>query len=129
MSDPRDVILAKLRDLRVFRLSDPNRPKLHTRAALLKRALADQVTGVTPLSGPPQAFQIVELSRASGKNVNDEVDVVQQNPLAFGVPLDVQRADTLFFESFFNMVRNGLIVACRGSGTNEEVIRERTNVA
>src|SRR5437879_12743222 len=81
------------------------------------------------LACSPQAFQIVELPRPRRKDVDDEVDVIQKDPLAFDVPFDVQWSHTFFFQGFFDMVCDCLIVTCRGSGTNQEIIGEGANLA
>jgi hypothetical protein len=80
--------------------------------------LTDQITGIVSLAGAPQAFQIVKFPRPRGKNVNDEVDIVQKDPFAFAVSFDVQWAHTLLLQSLFNVVSDGLIVARRGSGAD-----------
>jgi hypothetical protein len=60
--------------------------------------------------------------------VDHEVDVVHQDPFAFRVSLDMEGAVSQFAESFVDAFPNRLIVAARGSGTDDEVIRERANV-
>ena len=55
----------------------------------LKRALPNQLMSIAPLTRSPQALQIVEFARSCRENVNDEIDVVQKDPLAFGMALDV----------------------------------------
>src|SRR5206468_5856997 len=70
----------------------------------LKRALADQLMSIAPLTRSPQALQIVELTRTRRENVNDEIDVVQKYPLTFGVSFDVQRTYALFLQGPFDAV-------------------------
>jgi hypothetical protein len=95
----------------------------------LERPLGDQFVRVAPLSGPPQTFEIIELSRAGGENVNDEIDVIQEYPFAFTLSFDVERANTVSFQCFFDMFGNGLIVTGRSAGADKKVIRERADFA
>src|ERR1051325_6074945 len=96
---------------------------------MLKNALSDQFTGIMPFPRAPQAFQIVELASPRGKNVNHEIDVIHEDPLAFAVSFHMQRTDAESLECFLDMVSNGLILSCRGSGADKEVIGEGTYVA
>ena len=84
---------------------------------------------MAPLARPPQAFEIVKLARPRGENVDDEVDIVEEYPLAFGLSFDVQGAHTLFFKGFFDVFRNCLVVARRCPGADEEIIGERADLA
>ena len=105
MSDSPGVIFAKLRQLRIPCFPDPNYTQLHPRPLiLLKRALSDQVTGIMPLAGAPQAFQIVEFARSCRKDMNDKIDVVEKDPFAFRASFDVQWTHTLFLQDFFDVV-------------------------
>jgi hypothetical protein len=61
--------------------------------------------------------------------MNHEVDVIHQDPFAFGVSLNMEGAVSQFAESFIDAFPNRLIVAARRAGTDDEVIGERTNVA
>ena len=54
----------------------------------------DQLLRFAALSRPPEAFQVVELAGTFGEDVDDKVQVVHQDPLAFGVPLDVSGPDS-----------------------------------
>ena len=95
----------------------------------LKRALPNQLMSIAPLTRSPQALQIVEFARSRRENMNDEIDVVQKDPLAFSVSLDVQRPYGLSLQCLFNIISDGLIVTCRGSSTNQEIIGEGANIA
>src|SRR5947207_4513338 len=84
---------------------------------------------ITPLSSPPQALQIVELARPRGEDMYDEINVVQQDPLAFYLSFDVQRPHAVLLQGFFDLFRNCLVVTCGGSSANQKVIGKRTNSA
>ena len=85
--------------------------------------------GIVPLPRPPQALQVVELARPRRENVNDEIDIVQKDPLPFGIAFDVQGSNALPLEYFFDVVCNRLSVPGRCAGTNEEVIGEGAQLA
>ena len=85
-------------------------PLYVTGRKFLEYALRDQLMRMETLACSPQAFQIVELPRPRRKDVDDEVDVIQKDPIAFRVPFDVQRPHTFFLKGFFDVVCNGLIV-------------------
>ena len=61
--------------------------------------------------------------------MDHEIDIIHQDPLAFGVTLDVERSCSEFAESFIDAFPNRLIVAARSAGTDDEVIGERADVA
>src|SRR6266481_4545937 len=94
---------------------------------LLQRALRGQLMRIAPLACPPQAFQIVKLARPRGEDMHDEVDVIQKDPLAFDLSFDMQWPHARLLESFFDLFCNCLVMACRGSGANQEVIGEGAN--
>ena len=83
---------------------------------------------IAPFSGSPQAFEIVKFTRPRGEYMNDEIDIVEKDPLAFRVSFDMQRANALFFERFFDVFGNGLVVARRCPGADEEIIGERADL-
>jgi hypothetical protein len=56
--------------------------------------------------------------------MNDEVDIVQKDPLAFLVSFDVQGANSVFAESFFDSFGDRLIVSTGCAGANDEVVGE-----
>src|ERR1043165_8169472 len=91
-------------------------------ASCLQRALCDKFMRIAPPACPPQALQIVELARPRGEDMHDEVDVVHKDPLAFDLSFDMQRPYASLFESFFDLFRNCLVMACRSAGANQEVI-------
>src|SRR5215510_3068204 len=80
--------------------------------------------GVTPLTSAPQAFQVVELPRSRGENVDDKVHVVEKDPFAFRKSFDVQRTHTAFLQFLFDVFSNCLILTRRSSGAEKKVIGE-----
>ena len=54
--------------------------------------------------------------------MNDEIDIVHQNPIAFAESFNMQRTDGLFFELFKDVVGDSLIVARGSAGANDKVI-------
>ena len=61
--------------------------------------------------------------------MNNEIDVIQKDPLTLRVAFNVQWANTLFFQRLFDVIGDCLIMACRSSSTDEEIIGERRNVS
>ena len=92
-------------------------------------ALANQFIYVASLACAPQSLQVIKLSGPCRENVDHEIDVIHQDPFAFLVAFNVQRAYSEFAKSFFNAFPNRLIVAARSAGTDDEVIGEGTDVA
>ena len=95
----------------------------------LERALCDKFARIATLPGSPQTFEIVEFARPRRKNVNDEVHIIEEYPLAFGVSFDMQRPNAFALQRFFDMFGNGLVMACRSSGADEEIIGEGADSA
>ena len=91
-------------------------------------ALSDQFMHMAALARPPQPFEIVELARLCRKDMDDEIDVVQQDPFTFLVSFDVERTDSLFAESFVDAFCDRLIVPAGGAGADDEVVGERADV-
>ena len=60
--------------------------------------------------------------------MDHEIDVVHKDPITFPLSLDMQRACSKLAESFVDTFGNRLIVPDGGTGTNDEVIGERTDV-
>ena len=84
--------------------------------------LARQFGNVAALACAPQPFEIVKLSRLARENVDDEIDVVQQDPFAFLLSFDMEGTDSLFAESFVNAFSDRLIVTAGGAGADDEVV-------
>ena len=64
----------------------------------------DRLRGCRALS--PQFFQIVELAHLRPEHVDDHVSGVDQHPIAIGQALDVQAFDSVFFQTFGDVIRN-----------------------
>src|SRR6185436_4893356 len=65
---PLDVV-----GLKLCRLWAPGPPPSGTLCRIqLKHALCNQLMSIAPLAGPPQAFEVVKLTRPSRENVNHE---------------------------------------------------------
>lgn len=91
-------------------------------------SLSNQFSYFAAFPGSPQSFQIIELSRANGKDVYHEINIIQEDPFAFRAPLDMERADSFLTKPLFNTVRNGLVVPAGRAGTDHEVVGEGANV-
>src|SRR5437867_1920369 len=72
--------------------------------------LPDQFVDIPPFSGAPQPFKVVELPCPGGEYMDNEIDVVYQDLFGFIVIFDVEWMNILFFELFFNVVCNSLVV-------------------
>jgi hypothetical protein len=59
--------------------------------------------------------------------MDNEVDIVQKDPLAFLVSFDVQRANSAFAESFIDAFGDRLIVSTGCTGADDEVVGERAH--
>ena len=74
--------------------------------------------GVVPLSRSPEPLQIIKLACSCREDVYDKIDVIEQNPLAFGIALNMQRPDALPLEYFFDIICDGLNMPGRCAGAN-----------
>jgi hypothetical protein len=86
--------------------------------------LANEFIHGAPLSGAPQAFEVVKLPSPGRENMNDEIDVVQKDPLSFFVSFNVKRASSQFTELLIDTFGDGLTVTAGSTGADDEVIGE-----
>lgn len=71
----------------------------------------------------PQSFEAVELALVSDENVDHEVDVIHQDPLAMGPPFNVFRFPSADPEQFFlDGVGYGDDLPVRGSMADDKMI-------
>lgn len=61
--------------------------------------------------------------------MHDEVYIVEKNPLALSKPFDVERTNAFLLKHLFDVLCDGLVVACGSPGADEEVIGERADLA
>jgi hypothetical protein len=72
----------------------------------------------------PQAFEVVELARRGHEHVNDEVEIVEQHPIAALVAFDQGRFCASFCDSFLNGVGDRLNLSSVRAGADNKEIRE-----
>ena len=58
----------------------------------------------------PQPFEVIEFARLCGKDMDYEINIVQQDPFTFFVSFDVERTNSLITESFVDALCDRLIV-------------------
>jgi len=80
---------------------------LHSRKS---GALSDQFMHRAAFARSPQPFEVIELARLCRKDMDYEIDIVQQDPFTFFVSFDVERTDSLIAESFVDALCYRLIV-------------------
>src|SRR5262245_58372312 len=112
----------KCGEIGILRLPNPKYAKFHRGGA--SGALADQFMQVAPLSGPPQSFEVVKLTGPRGEDVDDEIHIVDQNPIAFAMTFRVQRSHALLAEFFVDGFCDRLIVTSGRPRTDHKVIGE-----
>ena len=92
-------------------------------------ALRRGLTGVfEQLPVAPQPFQVIEYPGVFREDVNDQIEIVHQDPLGIPVALDMIRLEASFFHPQFHLVRNGLDLPGRVAGTYQEVIGKRSDL-
>src|SRR5208283_1439709 len=88
--------------------------------------LGQQFRRFHPLRRFPEPFQIVELARLLGENVDDKIHVIEQYPFRLLVALLVRDAQAHLFEALIYRVGNGLNLPRVGSAAHDKVVGERT---
>src|SRR6202044_3219620 len=81
-----------------------------------------QFRRLKPLRRLPQALQIVKLARLLGENVDDEVDIVDKDPLALSIALDLRGPDSSIFQAAFYFIGNGLYLPRVGAAAQDEIV-------
>ena len=70
----------------------------------------------------PKAFEIVVTSHFFEKDVKHHFAVIEKNPTIGRISFKMVRMDTLEVERLYNLVGNGLGLACGLCGADEEVV-------
>jgi hypothetical protein len=73
----------------------------------------------------PQLFQSIEATRILGKDMHDDVKVVQDDPGGAGFTFAVMGTDTLFPQTVFNSVGNRPHMNIDRTGTDHEEVTDR----
>src|SRR5262245_16666491 len=77
----------------------------------------------------PEALEVVELAHGQVEDVDDDVAVVDQHPLSVRHALDGDRALTASAQIVLDRLGDGLDLRIGASGADDEVIRDRGDVA
>ena len=77
-----------------------------------------------PIRRPPQPLQCIECSAFRAEDVDDEVEVVEQNPSRFVAAFDVRGFHALRRERFPNRVRDRMNLSGVLPGHDDEVVGE-----
>src|SRR5688572_13661693 len=97
---PQVFVLQRLPVL-ILRFPDPDEAEFHNSGHSSRDLHASSI--------PPKAFEIIELSGFSVEKVNNEIAVIQQDPLRAAISLDADRtASKLFLELLAYLVSDGL---------------------
>ena len=75
----------------------------------------------------PQPLQVIVRARAFGKDVDQKIAVIHEDPLSRMVAFDADGPFTLFLQLFFDLVRDGLSLAGIGNGADDEEIGKRSD--
>jgi hypothetical protein len=87
-----------------------------------------QLFRIQPSCITPQPFQVVIGPRALGKNVNDQIQVVQQDPFRISIPFDVVGAIPAFLHPGFDSIGDRLDLARRISAAEEKIAGEGSDL-
>ncbi len=71
----------------------------------------------------PQLLQLVELARGRVEDVNDEVDVIDQDPLSTLQALHMVRSNALFLQLVQDVIGDRLDLNVGGAGGDQEIVR------
>ena len=77
----------------------------------------------------PQPLERVELSCVRREDVDDEVEVIEQDPLRALVALDVSRSHLDGLETFLDGIGNGMYLSRVGARADQEVVGEGTRLS
>ena len=94
--------------------------------SLLFTRHASLVTYRQPRRVPPQAFEIVKVPSTLQKDMDDETQVIHQDPLRLRVAFDVRGRPSCLLELFLNRVANRLRVPNGSTGADEKITGEGT---
>src|SRR6267143_646798 len=94
------------------------------RGALLDRALGRrlQFGRLQALGRLPQALEFVIPPGLLGEDMNDEIDVVEQDPLGLAIAFDVSGVESGLLQAEFDFFSDGLDLARIGAAAYDEVV-------
>lgn len=59
----------------------------------------------------PETFDFIKFTGGLKENVENDIPVIHENPVAALTPLDTERKDPVFFQAFFDMFGDGPYLA------------------
>src|ERR1041385_4621311 len=93
------------------------------RSALLT-PLRDQLRKFHAPGRLPQALEVIKLARLLGKDVNYEINIIEQHPVRLLVSLDLIGPHSGLFQTILHLVRNCLHLTWIAAAADQEIIGE-----
>src|SRR5262245_60775005 len=88
----------------------------------------ESVWNLCPCGVAPESIEPVKVASVLRKDVDDEVEIIDEDPLGPRVPFDVRRSLLLSFECLFHRIGNGLHLSRIRARADHEEISERAGL-